>query len=95
MERGAVDNQLLRQRGHLRRRERYAHKLAEIGRDLPATEEADLAAEVAADLDDPVKDDLLRFHRALVDGLWVEVPTYRNARRTIERARRLQTGDAR
>jgi len=27
--------------------------------------------------------------RALVDGLWVEVPTYRNARRTIERARRL------
>ena len=33
--------------------------------------------------------------RALVDGLWVEVPTYRNARRTIERARRLQRGDAR
>lgn len=28
--------------------------------------------------------------RALVDGLWVEVPTYRNARRLIERARRLQ-----
>ena len=27
--------------------------------------------------------------RALVDGLWVEVPTYRNARRLIERARRL------
>lgn len=27
--------------------------------------------------------------RALVDGLWVEVPTYRNAKRTIERARRL------
>jgi len=27
--------------------------------------------------------------RALVDGLWVEVPTHRNARRTIERARRL------
>jgi citrate lyase subunit beta / citryl-CoA lyase len=27
--------------------------------------------------------------RALVDGLWVEVPTYRNAMRTIERARRL------
>ncbi len=27
--------------------------------------------------------------RALVDGLWVEVPTYRNARRTLERARRL------
>lgn len=27
--------------------------------------------------------------RALVDGLWVEVPTYRNALRTIERARRL------
>ena len=27
--------------------------------------------------------------RALVDGLWVEVPTYRNARRVIERARRL------
>jgi citrate lyase subunit beta/citryl-CoA lyase len=27
--------------------------------------------------------------RALVEGLWVEVPTYRNARRTIERARRL------
>ena len=27
--------------------------------------------------------------RALVDGLWVEVPTYRNARRIIERARRL------
>ena len=28
--------------------------------------------------------------RALVDGLWVEVPTYRNARRLIERARRLR-----
>lgn len=28
--------------------------------------------------------------RALVDGLWVEVPTYRNARRLVERARRLQ-----
>ncbi len=27
--------------------------------------------------------------RALVDGLWVEVPTYRNALRLIERARRL------
>ena len=27
--------------------------------------------------------------RALVEGLWVEVPTYRNARRLIERARRL------
>ena len=28
--------------------------------------------------------------RALVDGLWVEMPTYRNARRIIERARRLK-----
>lgn len=28
--------------------------------------------------------------RALVEGLWVEVPTYRNARRLIERARRLK-----
>ena len=28
--------------------------------------------------------------RALVDGLWVEVPTYRNARRLIERAERLK-----
>lgn len=28
--------------------------------------------------------------RALVDGLWVEVPTYRNARRIVERARRLR-----
>lgn len=27
--------------------------------------------------------------RALVDGLWVEVPTYRNARRLLDRARRL------
>ncbi|NWG74656.1 MAG: CoA ester lyase [Rubrivivax sp.] len=27
--------------------------------------------------------------RALVDGLWVEVPTYRNARRLVERAARL------
>ena len=27
--------------------------------------------------------------RALVDGLWVEVPTYRNARRLLERAARL------
>ena len=27
--------------------------------------------------------------RALVEGLWVEVPTYRNAMRLIERARRL------
>jgi citrate lyase beta subunit len=32
--------------------------------------------------------------RALVDGLWVEVPTFRNARRVLERARRLNgTGD--
>jgi citrate lyase subunit beta / citryl-CoA lyase len=28
--------------------------------------------------------------RVLVDGLWVEVPTYRNARRLLERARRLK-----
>ena len=28
--------------------------------------------------------------RALVDGLWVEVPTNPNANRTLERARRLQ-----
>ena len=28
--------------------------------------------------------------RALVDGLWVEVPTYRNARRLLERAARLR-----
>lgn len=28
--------------------------------------------------------------RALVEGLWVEVPTYRNAKRLIDRARRLQ-----
>jgi citrate lyase subunit beta/citryl-CoA lyase len=27
--------------------------------------------------------------RTLVEGLWVEVPTYRNALRTVERARRL------
>lgn len=27
--------------------------------------------------------------RALVDGLWVEVPTYRNAQRLIDRARRM------
>jgi len=27
--------------------------------------------------------------RALVAGLWVEVPTYRNALRLVERARRL------
>lgn len=27
--------------------------------------------------------------RALVDGLWVEVPTYRNAKRLVQRARRL------
>lgn len=33
--------------------------------------------------------------RALVDGLWVEVPTYRNAQRLVERARRLMgNGDA-
>ena len=31
--------------------------------------------------------------RALVDGLWVEVPTYRNARRLVERARRLNSRD--
>jgi citrate lyase subunit beta/citryl-CoA lyase len=30
--------------------------------------------------------------RALVDGWWVEVPTYRNARRLVERARRLGVG---
>lgn len=29
--------------------------------------------------------------RALVDGLWVEVPTYRNACRLVERARRLHS----
>jgi citrate lyase subunit beta/citryl-CoA lyase len=28
--------------------------------------------------------------RALVDGLWVEVPTYRNARRVLERTKRLE-----
>jgi citrate lyase subunit beta/citryl-CoA lyase len=28
-------------------------------------------------------------HRAFVEGLWVEVPTYRNARKLIERAERL------
>ena len=27
--------------------------------------------------------------RVLVDGLWVEVPTYRNATRLLDRARRL------
>ncbi|HSC62205.1 MAG TPA: hypothetical protein VLD35_01110, partial [Caldimonas sp.] len=27
--------------------------------------------------------------RALVEGLWVEVPTYRNAQRLVARARRL------
>jgi citrate lyase subunit beta/citryl-CoA lyase len=27
--------------------------------------------------------------RALVDGLWVEVPTYRNARRLVDRSRRI------
>ena len=32
--------------------------------------------------------------RALVEGLWVEVPTYRNAARLVERARRLASGDA-
>jgi len=30
--------------------------------------------------------------RALVEGLWVEVPTYRNALRTLERAKRLASG---
>ena len=33
--------------------------------------------------------------RALVEGLWVEVPTYRNAKRLIERARRLTAGQGR
>jgi len=28
--------------------------------------------------------------RALLDGLWIEVPTYRNARRVVERAQRLR-----
>jgi citrate lyase subunit beta/citryl-CoA lyase len=28
--------------------------------------------------------------RALVDGLWVEVPTWRNAKRLLERALRLK-----
>ena len=32
--------------------------------------------------------------RALVDGLWVEVPTYRNAKRLLERARRLAEGQS-
>jgi citrate lyase subunit beta/citryl-CoA lyase len=27
--------------------------------------------------------------RALVDGLWIEVPTYRNAMQILERARKL------
>ncbi len=31
--------------------------------------------------------------RALVDGQWVEVPTWRNARRVVERARRLRRRD--
>ncbi len=31
--------------------------------------------------------------RVLVDGLWVEVPTYLNARRTLDRARQLTMGD--
>ncbi|HRO58941.1 MAG TPA: CoA ester lyase [Burkholderiaceae bacterium] len=31
--------------------------------------------------------------RVFVDGLWVEVPTYRNARRLLERARRLAAED--
>jgi hypothetical protein len=30
----------------------------------------------------------------LVEGLWVEVPTYRNARRLIERAARLSNAAA-
>jgi citrate lyase subunit beta/citryl-CoA lyase len=30
--------------------------------------------------------------RALVEGLWVEVPTYRNALRTLEQAKRLASG---
>ena len=30
--------------------------------------------------------------RTLVEGLWVEVPTYRNALRTLERAKRLASG---
>lgn len=33
--------------------------------------------------------------RALVDGLWVEVPTYRNACRLVERARRLHSRNER
>ena len=33
--------------------------------------------------------------RALVDGLWVEVPTYRNARRLVERAGRLDLKNGR
>ena len=33
--------------------------------------------------------------RALVDGLWVEVPTYRNAKRLLERAQRLAEGPVR
>ena len=32
--------------------------------------------------------------RALVDGLWVEVPTYRNAQRLLDRARRLASRPA-
>jgi citrate lyase subunit beta/citryl-CoA lyase len=32
--------------------------------------------------------------RALVDGLWVEVPTYRNAKRLLERVRRLAEGQS-
>lgn len=32
--------------------------------------------------------------RALVDGLWVEVPTYRSARRLIERAQRLREAES-
>ncbi len=33
--------------------------------------------------------------RALVNGLWIEVPTYMNARRLLERAAALRGGDAR
>ncbi|MCP3381273.1 CoA ester lyase [Bradyrhizobium sp. CCGUVB4N] len=65
---------------------RPAHAMALNGVFTPRAEELARARAIVAGFDAARK---RGEDRALVDGLWVEVPTYRNARRLIERAQRL------
>jgi citrate lyase subunit beta / citryl-CoA lyase len=82
------------------REARYARRLGYRSKSLVRSEHARPLNDTLT----PTEDDLQRAHaivegfeaarangddRALVDGLWVEVPAYRNACRLIERSRRL------